>query len=95
MKGTRLVPCRIDVDEKWDHKVCGLLVGGSLAGCGDYVDFVPRNLPHIVCPPFVKQHPVFEPKRSDLLFFTIFQEIKTKSTYVASALALRAPARHV
>ena len=38
----------------------------------------------------------FEPKRSDLLFFTIFQEIKTKSTYVASAaLALRAPARHV
>ena len=50
VKGTRLVPCRIDVDEKWDHKVRGLHVGSSLGGCGDYVDFVPRNLPHIVCP---------------------------------------------
>ena len=50
VKGTRLVPCRIDVDEKWDHKVRGIHVGSSLGGCGDYVDFVPRNLPHIVCP---------------------------------------------
>ena len=51
-----MVLCREEVDEKWDQKVRGLLVDSSLAGCGDYVDFVPRNLPHIVCPPFVKQH---------------------------------------
>ena len=25
MKGTRLVPCRIDVDEKWDHNYVGYM----------------------------------------------------------------------
>ena len=49
-----LVLYGIEVDEKLDYKVHGLHVGSSLAGCGDYVDFVPRNLPHIVCPPIVQ-----------------------------------------
>ena len=45
-----LVLYGIEVDEKWDHKVLGLHVGSSLAGCGGYVEFIPMNPPHSLGP---------------------------------------------
>ena len=49
-------------DRSWERvgpKLCGFYADNQLLGCGDYVDFVPRKLPHIVCPAIVQQHPMF------------------------------------
>ena len=46
-------------DRSWERvgpKLCGFYADNQLLGCGDYVDFVPRKLPHIVCPAIVQQH---------------------------------------
>ena len=46
-------------------KLCGLYADNQLLGCGDYVDFVPRKLPHIVCPAIAQQHQIWFIKKCD------------------------------
>ena len=41
---------RQPIEEMWGWAICGVLAYNILTGCGEDVDFIPINSPHILCP---------------------------------------------